>query len=406
MKKIIGLTIAVVLIIGLVAGGTWAYFTDTEESVGNVFTSGTIDIAISNQNPWTETYTGVLTDVKPCEVRWIVFNIQNVGTNPCDVWKRIVYEDADVTGGSDVYFGICSSEPEFVAGDGLFDANGDPDPATYTETCDIDTVILYDMYFDSGPCTCCAPESAEPAHLEPCYCTDSSGETTECACFEPFDECVYNEYAQTCVCHNSQPEPGEPEWGPTCSCCQWDATAETCLCPDDSECFCPYPFECVPDASGACWCQFPGTEEFVCPCSCCEYDAETDERCECPTTGEPCTCPPGYYCMEDPAFGKCQCLCPVITEDEDQRLDDINTKWIYLGKLWPGQMLVVKQSYHLEGTAGNEYQGDSVTFDIEIFANQVTGEPPEGGWAYLLPPGDGSALVLDGYGPGDWPYCP
>ena len=49
MKKIIGLTIAALLIIGMVGAGTWAYFSDTEESTGNTFTAGSLDL-----NPYIE----------------------------------------------------------------------------------------------------------------------------------------------------------------------------------------------------------------------------------------------------------------------------------------------------------------------------------------------------------------
>ncbi|HEX76780.1 MAG TPA: hypothetical protein G4O12_09435, partial [Dehalococcoidia bacterium] len=38
MKKILGLTIAALLVIGTVSSGTWAYFTDTEQSVNNSLT--------------------------------------------------------------------------------------------------------------------------------------------------------------------------------------------------------------------------------------------------------------------------------------------------------------------------------------------------------------------------------
>ena len=44
MKKIIGLTIAALLITGLIAGGTFAYFNDTEASTGNTFTAGTLNL--------------------------------------------------------------------------------------------------------------------------------------------------------------------------------------------------------------------------------------------------------------------------------------------------------------------------------------------------------------------------
>jgi predicted ribosomally synthesized peptide with SipW-like signal peptide len=44
MKKLFGLTIAALLIIGMVGGGTWAYFSDPEASTGNTFAAGTLDL--------------------------------------------------------------------------------------------------------------------------------------------------------------------------------------------------------------------------------------------------------------------------------------------------------------------------------------------------------------------------
>ena len=44
MKKILGLTIAAVLVMGLVGGGTWAYFSDTETVTTNILSAGTIDL--------------------------------------------------------------------------------------------------------------------------------------------------------------------------------------------------------------------------------------------------------------------------------------------------------------------------------------------------------------------------
>lgn len=48
MKKILGLTVAAILVIGLVGGGTWAYFSDTEETTGNIFSAGTLDLGVAN----------------------------------------------------------------------------------------------------------------------------------------------------------------------------------------------------------------------------------------------------------------------------------------------------------------------------------------------------------------------
>ena len=48
MKKILGLTIAALLVMALVGGGTWAYFSDVETSTGNILTAGTLDLGLSN----------------------------------------------------------------------------------------------------------------------------------------------------------------------------------------------------------------------------------------------------------------------------------------------------------------------------------------------------------------------
>jgi len=44
VKKIFGLTVAALMVIALVGGGTWAYFSDVETSVDNTFTAGTLDL--------------------------------------------------------------------------------------------------------------------------------------------------------------------------------------------------------------------------------------------------------------------------------------------------------------------------------------------------------------------------
>ncbi len=45
MKKILGLTVAALMVMGLVGGGTWAYFSDPETTENNVFTAGKLDIS-------------------------------------------------------------------------------------------------------------------------------------------------------------------------------------------------------------------------------------------------------------------------------------------------------------------------------------------------------------------------
>ena len=64
MKKILGLTVAALLVMGLVGGGTWAYFSDVETSTGNILTAGTLDLTPDTATIWVITYD-VTDDVAP-----------------------------------------------------------------------------------------------------------------------------------------------------------------------------------------------------------------------------------------------------------------------------------------------------------------------------------------------------
>jgi len=140
MNKKILASIFVIGILALAMGyGTYSYFSDTEKSTGNVFTAGTIDIAVDGNNPWTATYSAALSDVKPSQNRGITFVITNPGKNPVDVWKRIVVTGC--SGGINAYpdatNGPASSEPEYE--EGLVDN-------VYKERCWLPPYILYDLY--------------------------------------------------------------------------------------------------------------------------------------------------------------------------------------------------------------------------------------------------------------------
>ncbi len=94
MKKIIGLTIAALLIIGSVGAGTLAYFSDTETSTGNSLTAGTLNLvstvsgtAPADATKYTLTAGGdgingnvVLTRLAPGDNGTIVWTLNNSGT--------------------------------------------------------------------------------------------------------------------------------------------------------------------------------------------------------------------------------------------------------------------------------------------------------------------------------------
>jgi len=89
MKRIFLSLITIGIVSAGVFGATKAFFTDTETSVGNTFSAGTIDIAVDNQNPWTRTSPYTFTDMKPSQTDYIDFVVHNVGTNPVNLYKTL-----------------------------------------------------------------------------------------------------------------------------------------------------------------------------------------------------------------------------------------------------------------------------------------------------------------------------
>lgn len=68
MKRTLLSTLAILVAIGLVGGGVFAYFSDTETSEGSSFTAGILDLKIRDQpGPWQDgvSATWTLTDMKP-----------------------------------------------------------------------------------------------------------------------------------------------------------------------------------------------------------------------------------------------------------------------------------------------------------------------------------------------------
>jgi spore coat-associated protein N len=57
MKKIIGLSVAALLLLGVIGGATFAYFSDTESSTNNSLTAGTLDLNIDGGNLAVNTFS-------------------------------------------------------------------------------------------------------------------------------------------------------------------------------------------------------------------------------------------------------------------------------------------------------------------------------------------------------------
>jgi len=80
MKKILGLTIAALLVMALVGGGTWAYFSDPEYSTGNILSAGTLDLTLKGGNADVQVLTTNVSNVAPGSGETDTAVLANVGT--------------------------------------------------------------------------------------------------------------------------------------------------------------------------------------------------------------------------------------------------------------------------------------------------------------------------------------
>lgn len=112
MKKILISLSVIGVVAAIVIGATTAYFSDTETSVGNTFTAGTIDISLSDGDGYTLPFT--LEGMKPSETGITVMNITNEGTNPVNVFKKITNVVCEENGTNDAEVEYYSAVPESV----------------------------------------------------------------------------------------------------------------------------------------------------------------------------------------------------------------------------------------------------------------------------------------------------
>ena len=129
MKKILGLTIAALLVMALVGGGTWAYFSDVETSTENTFAAGTLDLKLTGGTQTIDSVTATWVtpaDWKPGETIPGTLTLDNVGT--IDMTKVELTVTTVDTGGADMApYTSASSEPEYVAESGTYTAGAPND---------------------------------------------------------------------------------------------------------------------------------------------------------------------------------------------------------------------------------------------------------------------------------------
>lgn len=126
MKRKLVLTSAVVLILALLAAGTFAYFTKDARAT-NVITTGTISIQLNDSIAGgTEKENGyTISGVMPGQPVEKIVSVTNTGTSPA--WLRVKL-DISVTGANgkplDLTFGDKQDVLTFTTGDGWFYHDG------------------------------------------------------------------------------------------------------------------------------------------------------------------------------------------------------------------------------------------------------------------------------------------
>lgn len=108
MNKIIGSSLATLLIVAAVGSGAWAYFSDNETSENNTITTGTLDLQVGATDPCTESID-IGSQLQPGDsgnaADWTVTNKGNIGGKLKVTISTIIdYENTP-------------SEPEEAAGD-------------------------------------------------------------------------------------------------------------------------------------------------------------------------------------------------------------------------------------------------------------------------------------------------
>ena len=125
MKRKLVLTSAVVLILALLAAGTFAYFTKNARAT-NVITTGTISIQLNDEiQGGQKTDTGwTLSGVMPGQAVEKAVSVTNTGTSPA--WLRVKLEIAVTVGAEEMplTFGNGEQVLTFTTGDGWFYHDG------------------------------------------------------------------------------------------------------------------------------------------------------------------------------------------------------------------------------------------------------------------------------------------
>lgn len=393
-----------IMVIGIAAlflgAGTFAYFSDTETSVGNTFTAGTIDISL---NP--EAYDGqqVVTvegdlDLKPCQTGYTYTDLTNDGLNPCEVWKHVdnVVNEEN---------GIVEPEQEYY--------NAHADSWTWC----ISDWIRYDMYvYKSLGYSFTINVDIEGSDYD-LVLTVEDGDGWQTWTFDfPVEHFTGDGNLNVGLIialdgdgngpayqiHNNDGADSNYDWG-TWLMSPWGPTI-------GDGWFGWHSGSINTPVADLDWVEATGNRNVPHGDGILQIKIKKSELAgtihwaASPTVGSGFSgvydvtmqIPTGFTWSEPivnmalPNYIEAEIseLIKEIPEAEGWFLSDdgpnphpnnigygVECNWIYLGILQPGEMMCVIQSYHLDKDVDNWGQSDKVTFDIEFLAQQIEGDP-------------------------------
>jgi predicted ribosomally synthesized peptide with SipW-like signal peptide len=362
MNKKILASIFVIGILAFAMGwGTYSYFSDTEKSSGNTFTAGIIDISIDPSGGQQVATVKGDVELKPCETGYIRTVVKNVGNNPSEVWKHIT----NVVNNEN---GIAEPEQEY------YSANSGSD------LWKISDCILYDLYavpfaqyqWDQSSFVYRSGTNGWMTILLTRTFTTTGVKWTVDLSNIPSP--WYGTAVQLAIgdgtlpkfqvaVNTANPTPFYKDY-PWTSPIQSLPAGITMIgnCGDTHfEITISYEFL---DSKFA-------TSTFYWAINT-EYSKAGANQFTFPKDATDIWTSSAHYYKDN--FGQV-----IISEGEGYTLTGtkgVASTWISLGELQPYEYMVVIQSYHLKADVGNWAQSDKVTFDIELFAQQVGAPAP------------------------------
>ena len=369
-------------LVSMLAGaGLYAYFSDTETSVGNVFTAGTIDISIDPTAGQPVTLEGFV-DLKPCQTGYTTTKITNVGPNSATIWKH-------VTNVENREHGITDAEGKYYA------ANPDSENWVISNWIHYDMLVwkpleysfegtseTYNFYKPNGinvsitvESTDCQitwtfdfPIDADPGNGNMGYglVISTNGVNPDFQVHNndgtdgtyPWGTHLYSEYDNGWHTGDTNTPVSDLDWIECTGKRKHDDNAAGIFTVTIDKCKLTKTIYWAAHFGAGGFYNYGGLSKY------------------------PGTWVPWSGDSNNNEVAPIKTLIKQIPEADGWDLtgaDGVASKWINLGTLEPGECMCVIQSYHLDATVDNWGQSDRVFFDIEFLAQQTEGNPPPPG---------------------------